>query len=91
MTWYLYLCGFLFGTNIIIDSIIFSCNLCNHPTLEITIIDSPLIYNVLHDTTYPNFYVMYMLYRERKQVEIVIHRLHTYCLFKNMVSIKHIH
>ena len=51
MTCYLYTRGLLFGTNIIIASILFYLNLCNPPTPEVPNLDFLTKYNLLHDTT----------------------------------------
>ena len=57
MACYLYPCGFLFGTNIIISRNIFYLVLCNPPTPVVPNIDSTTTYNVLPDTSEPNFYL----------------------------------
>ena len=57
MTCYLYPCGLLFGTNIIIARIVFYLTLCNPPTPVVATLDLPTTYTVFHNKTYPNIYV----------------------------------
>ena len=82
MARYVYPFGLLFGTNIIIYRIIFYFTLCNPTTSVVKNLDFPTTYNVLHDTTKPNFNVKDELCRECNQVEKVEHGLHQYYLLR---------
>ena len=76
----------LFETNIIIHRIIVlfdfmqSSNSCSY-NLDLT-----NKYNVIHDTTTPNFYVKDELCCESKLVEMMNHGLHSSCIFRNLVE-----